>query len=87
MCGAQNCVGRSVTYLQGGEVVASVVLRDGESFDSLLKRFRGNVIKERVLSDLRKKRYFISRSEQRRIDRRRGIRRARRRAAKAAQRY
>ena len=67
--------------------MAGVVVRDGESFESLLKRFKGNVIKDRVLSDLRQKRYFISKSEQRRLDRRRGIRRARRRQAKAAQRY
>jgi len=67
--------------------VASVVLRDGESFDSLLKRFRGTIIKERVLSELKKKRFFISKSEQRRLDKRRGIRRARRRQAKADRRY
>ena len=67
--------------------MSGVVVRDGESFESLLKRFKGNVIKDRVLSDLREKRYFISKSEQRRLDRRRGIRRARRRQAKVEQRY
>ena len=67
--------------------MSGVVVRDGESCESLLKRFKGNVIKDRVLSDLREKRYFISKSEQRRLDRRRGIRRARRRQAKVEQRY
>jgi small subunit ribosomal protein S21 len=57
----------------------SVKLRPGESQESLLKRFRNEVIKGRVLSDVRKKRWFISKSEKRRMAKRRGIRRARKR--------
>ncbi|MDH4136649.1 MAG: 30S ribosomal protein S21 [Anaerolineae bacterium] len=57
----------------------TVKLRPGESQESLLKRFRRNVTKSRVLSDVRKKRWFVSKSEQRRIAKRRGIRKSKRR--------
>jgi len=56
----------------------SVELRDGESQDSLLKRFRKEIIKARVLSTYRKKRWFVSKGEQRRIAKQRAIRKARR---------
>ena len=56
----------------------SVELRSGESQDSLLKRFRKEVIKTRVLSTYRKKRWFVSKSEQRRLAKQRTIRKARR---------
>jgi small subunit ribosomal protein S21 len=57
----------------------TVMLRSGESQESLLKRFRKEVTKSRVLSEVRKKRWFVSKSEQRRIAKRKGIRRAKRR--------
>jgi small subunit ribosomal protein S21 len=56
----------------------SVELRSGESQDSLLKRFRKEIIKTRVLSTYRKKRWFVSKSEQRRLAKQRAIRKARR---------
>ncbi len=56
----------------------SVKLRPGESQDSLLKRFRKEVIRTRVLSTYRKKRWFVSKSEQRRLAKQRAIRKARR---------
>ncbi len=56
----------------------TVELRNGESQDSLLKRFRKEVIKSRVLSTYRKKRWFVSKSEQRRLAKQRAIRKARR---------
>jgi small subunit ribosomal protein S21 len=56
----------------------TVELRSGESQDSLLKRFRKEVIKVRVLSTYRKKRWFVSNSEQRRLAKQRAIRKARR---------
>lgn len=59
--------------------MATVVLRDGESQDGLLKRFRKEVMQERILSDARRKRWYISPSEMRRIKKQRAIRRARRR--------
>jgi small subunit ribosomal protein S21 len=57
----------------------SVKLRPGESQESLLKRFRNEVTKGRVLSEVRRRRWFVSKSEQRRMAKRRGIRRARKR--------
>ena len=59
--------------------MTKVWLRSGESPESLLKRFRKKVIRDRVLSDVKKKRFFVSKSEQRRIAERKAIRRERRR--------
>ena len=56
----------------------SVELRSGESQESLLKRFRKEIVKNRVLSTYRKKRWFVSKSEQRRLAKQRAIRKARR---------
>ena len=56
----------------------TVNLRAGESQESLLKRFRKEVVKARVLSTYRKKRWYISKSEQRRLAKQRAVRKARR---------
>lgn len=56
----------------------TVVLRKGESQEDLLKRFRKEVTESGVLSEVRRKRWFISRSELRRITKKKAIRRARR---------
>ena len=56
----------------------NVTLRPGESRESLLKRFRKEVVKGRVLSTYRKKRWFVSKSEQRRLAKQRAVRKARR---------
>ena len=64
----------------------TVKLRPGESQENLLKRFRKKVTKGRVLNDMRKKRWFVSKSEQRRIAKRKGIRKARRRESQRASR-
>jgi small subunit ribosomal protein S21 len=55
--------------------MTQVVRRPGESFESLLKRFRKKVAKSRILSEARKHRYFVSDSEERRIARRKAMRR------------
>ena len=70
---AHSGIGKEVNRL------ATVILKDGESQENLLKRFRKQVMKERILSDARRKRWYISPSEMRRIDKQRAIRRARRR--------
>jgi small subunit ribosomal protein S21 len=62
--------------------VTHVVLREGESFDSLLKRFRKAVVRERILSEVRKRRYYVSKSEQRHKALRKAINRERRRRRK-----
>ena len=57
----------------------SVTLRPNESQDQLLKRFRKKVAKSGVLSTVRRKRWFVSKSELRRIQKKKAIRRGRRR--------
>jgi small subunit ribosomal protein S21 len=65
------------------EVLAlSVSLRSGESQDALLKRWRKEVVKAGVLKALRKKRWFVSRSEKRRIAKAKAIRKARRKKSR-----
>ena len=59
--------------------MVSVVLKPGESSEQLFKRFRKKVQRERVLSDMRKKRFFLSNSEKRRIALRKAKRRERNR--------
>jgi small subunit ribosomal protein S21 len=56
----------------------TVVLRKGESQEALLKRFRKKVTESGVLGEVRRKRWFISKSELRRITKKKAIRRARR---------
>ena len=62
--------------------MTTVRLRRGESQEGLLKRFRKEVTKARVLSAVRKKRWFVSRSELRRKAKRQGIRKAKRKLAR-----
>ena len=45
-----------------------VVLRPNKSQDGLLKRFRKKVVKSGILSTVRRKRWFISKSELRRVE-------------------
>ena len=59
--------------------MTKVVLQPGESPESLLKRFRKRVTRDRILSDAKKKRWFVSRSEERRIALRKAKRRERKR--------
>jgi small subunit ribosomal protein S21 len=56
----------------------SVSMRSGESQEDMLKRFRKEVAKAGILKALRKKRWFVSRSEKRRIAKAKAIRKARR---------
>lgn len=62
-----------------------VVLREGESQQQLLRRFRKKSIRSGLLSEVRKRRWFVSRSEQRRIDEKKAIRRIRKRESKKQQ--
>jgi small subunit ribosomal protein S21 len=55
-----------------------VELRPGESQEQLLKRFRQEVTKEKILSEIRKRRWYVSKSEKRRIAKAKAIRKARR---------
>ena len=60
----------------------SVELRPNESQEQLLRRFRKKVAKSGVLSTVRRKRWFVSKSELRRIQKKKAIRRSRRRQTK-----
>jgi small subunit ribosomal protein S21 len=62
--------------------MAIVVLRSNESQESLLKRFRKKIVKSGILSTVRRKRWFISKSEQRRMEDKKAIRRLKRRSVK-----
>jgi small subunit ribosomal protein S21 len=59
-----------------------VKLRPGESQESLLKRFRKNIAKDGLLSTVRRKRWHVSKSELRRIQEKKAVRRARRKMRK-----
>ena len=59
--------------------MTKVYLREGESPEHLLKRFRKKVTRDRILSDIKKKRFFVSNSEKRRLAMRKARRRERRR--------
>jgi len=53
-------------YLEGGKTMSEVRVKENESLDSALKRFKRNCAKAGVLSDLRKKEYYQSPSVRRR---------------------
>ena len=59
-----------------------VTLRPGESSQQLYSRFRKAVTRSGVLSTIRKKRWFVSKNELRRIQKKKAIRRASRRSFK-----
>ena len=59
--------------------MTSVVLRQNEPQDQLLKRFRKKVVKSGILSTVRRKRWFISKSELRRVEKKKAMRRMKRR--------
>jgi small subunit ribosomal protein S21 len=67
---------------RGEQKLATVELRPGESQESLLKRFRKEITKSGILGAVRRKRWYISKSEIRRIQKKKAIRRARRRETK-----
>jgi len=62
--------------------MAHVTLKPNESQESLLRRFRKRVTNSGVLSTIRRKRWFISKSELNRIEKKKAIRRSRRRLKK-----
>lgn len=52
--------------------------RDNESFSQLIRRFRKKVTRSKVLSEHRKRRFFTSKSEERRIAKKKAIRKMQR---------
>jgi small subunit ribosomal protein S21 len=59
--------------------MARVQLRPDESPESLIRRFRKKVNESGILQDVRRKRWHMSPSEVRRLQKKKAIRRARRR--------
>lgn len=51
-----------------------VILRPNESQDQLLRRFRTKVVRSGVLGTIRNKRWFVSKSEQRRMEEKKSAR-------------
>jgi ribosomal protein S21 len=66
-----------------GDHMTAVDLRDGESPEHLLTRFRQAVQRDGILREIKQRRHFIPKSERRRIARAKAARR-RRRAKKPA---
>ncbi len=60
--------------------MTTVVLRSNESQEQLLKRFRKKVAKSGVLSTVRRKRWYVSKSELRRIAKKKATRRMQRKS-------
>lgn len=56
-----------------------VTIQDGESFDTLLSRFRASVARSGILRELKERRFFCSKAERARLAARRAARRYRRR--------
>jgi len=59
--------------------VVKVELRSNESQQQLLSRFRKKVMRSKILSTVRRKRFFVSDSELRRISKKKAIRKHKRR--------
>jgi ribosomal protein S21 len=47
--------------------MASVYLKEKESFESLLRRFKKKVIDERIVTNYRERTYFLKPSQKRRL--------------------
>ena len=59
-------------------LLPKVEARSNESQEQLLRRFRKEVMKSRILADVRRKRWHIPKSEVRRIKQKKAARRMRR---------
>lgn len=61
------------------KAMPQVKLRENETQEQLLRRFRKAVVKSSVLTDVRRKRWHVSKSELKRIAKKKAERRMRRR--------
>ncbi len=62
---------------KGVNTLPKVTLRSDESQEQLLRRFSREVVKSRLLTDVRRKRWFVSKSELNRIAKKKASRRTR----------
>jgi len=67
---------KNIQYM-GGFSLVEVIRREGESDYQLARRFKKKVIRSGILSSVRNKRWFISKSERRRMEKKKAIRRIR----------
>ncbi len=74
MLGAVWLVSELLRSIKGKHM--SVELRSGESQESILRRFRKSVMEARIIPLARNKRWFVSKSEVRRIKKNKAIRKA-----------
>lgn len=69
---------RWISYkTKGVNTLPKVTLRPDESPEQLLRRFSREVVKSRLLTDVRRKRWFVSKSELNRIAKKKAARRTR----------
>jgi ribosomal protein S21 len=64
--------------------VTKVIRQADESIDNLIKRFRTGVTRARIMSAVKRHRFYVPKSEQRQIARRKAVRREKRRQARLA---
>jgi small subunit ribosomal protein S21 len=67
--------------------VTKVVIENGESFDSLLRRFNKKVQSDRIMSEARRRRFFEKPSVLRKRKKAAKLRKSRRQTYKDRQRY
>ena len=67
--------------------MTKVVIEDGESFDSLLRRFNKKVQSDRVMSEVRRRRFFEKPSVVRKRRKAAKLRKSRRQTIKEQQSY
>jgi len=73
---------------KGGKHVSRIVIREGESFEGALKRFKKKVQTDRVLSEVRRRRFFEKPSVIRKRKKATKLRKSRRQTRKSQrQRY
>ena len=65
--------------------IMAIKARPGENLDSMLRRFKKEVLKSEVLKDLRKHEYYVSPSEKRRLKSAEAQKRARKNQSKRSQ--
>lgn len=68
-------------------MIMAIKRRSDETVDSMLKRFKKEVLKSEVLKDLRKHEFYVSPSEKRRIKSAEAQKRAKKKAIKQQRMY
>lgn len=79
------CSGLKTLAKKGGKYVSRIVVQEGESFESALKRFKKKVQTDRVLSEVRRRRFFEKPSVIRKRKKATKLRKSRRQTRKSQQ--